>query len=127
MDGVSTWYLHSMTRPYGPILLKALVAAAVFGGVYVLLAPAFNASPEWVCEAPREGSDEPRKCYRMAEYCEGPCVPATSVQCFEHGFVGALDRRLGPDRDCFASGEDCKRAQAKSNESSKTACGPAWE
>ncbi len=114
-----------MTRLYGVALLKALAAAAVFGGVYALLAPGFDKPVEWFCQAQREGSDKPRKCYRMAEYCEGPCVRATSVQCFEHGFVDAPDRFLGPDRDCFASGEDCKRAQASSNESSKTACGPA--
>ncbi len=115
--------------------LLLAVLLSLIGGLGIASVTACDAgdrAPSWVCQtedAVASKFHQQRKCYRMAEYCEGGCEPQDAAQCFD---IGAHIPGMGmpnlPDRMCYATSDDCAAARQRRLETHRAVhsqCRPA--
>lgn len=96
-----------MDRSHAFILLRMFAGIAVVGAMVAAVVWSSNSNAGWTCQTEQAASTDYRglrKCYRMAEYCEGECEPKDDAHCYEFGTVS----RYGPDRNCFVTADDCE-------------------
>lgn len=104
-----------MDRSHAFILLRLFAGIAVVGAMVAAVECSRNANAGWTCQTERAVSGDDRglrKCYRMAEYCQGECESKDEAYCYDFGWVS----RYGPDRDCFATTDDCETARTHNPE-----------
>ena len=96
-------------------LLLAVVAA--LGLLAIAACDPASRAPRWTCQtdaAVASKFHKERKCYRIAEFCEGGCEPVRTAQCFETSIsVGGLGATDFPDRMCYATTEGCASARQR--------------
>lgn len=102
----------------------------VLAAATLLACGAKELPPKWVCQTDATVANKhykERKCYRIAEFCEGGCEPVKTAQCFLTDPPGGVFPDY-PDRMCYAAVDDCTSARERRKKTSfdvHSACHPA--
>ena len=97
---------------------------AVFGVIGAASMGAFDDNKGWVCQTAAAAEQDYRglrKCYRLAEYCEGECEFIEQAHCHDLDTSVAYGNYQHYDRNCFATAADCETARAH-NDRTQSEC-----